>query len=96
MEREWLTLKEQLSTIRHYIAEAYFLIPIENSLPISTEHAIFQVFDGIDKVIKIADSYILSTKDYNEKYCYGGTSDGLDDHTSQWGGAGPDCMPVPG
>jgi len=55
----------------------------------------FKIFDGIDGAIKIADKHVLSKSEYAKKHCgYGLVSDEIDDHTSVWGSAGPDCLTV--
>uniref|UniRef100_A0A6H2A519 Uncharacterized protein n=1 Tax=viral metagenome TaxID=1070528 RepID=A0A6H2A519_9ZZZZ len=56
------------------------------------EEGIFNALDGIDEALKVADKYVLNKDEYAKKHCgYGLVSDGIDDHTSVWGGAGPDC-----
>ena len=83
----WPTFKSVLIFIRQLLSKSYFMSPTDDA-----EEAIFKAFDGIDEALKVADEFILSKDEYAAKYYgYGLVSDQIDDHTSQWGGAGPDC-----
>ena len=86
----WNLFKTKLNSARSILAEAY-------KLPTgAADEALFKAFDAIDEALKIADGYVLSNKEYSSKYRgYGLVGDEIDDHTSVWGGAGPDCMSEP-
>ena len=86
---KWDKFNTALSAIRTELSKAYFLMP--NA---SCEEDIFRAFDGIDEALKTCDKYLLSREEYAKKhYGWGIVSDTIDDHTSVWGGAGPDCIP---
>jgi len=86
----WHLFKTKLKYARSILAEAYFKLPTDEA-----EEALFKALDAIDEALKVADEY-TSNKDYSSKYRgYGIVGDEIDDHTSVWGGAGPDCMPKP-
>ena len=71
-KKEWKMVKVWLKVVREKMQKTYFSLPIKKSGYCCLEETLLRIFEDIYVAEKEVDQYILSDKEWDAKYYYGG------------------------